>query len=111
MDRAAEFVGDTSSTSNSNGFFTGLMTEWYHTTAWYGPGNLVTYNPFGTISSPAWMWLDEFFCYEGSATCPASDRISLFFNSTSSYVYPSYALDSNAAQLSYLPNGEFTTGS
>jgi hypothetical protein len=107
---ANEFVGNPTSTS-TNGFFTGLMTEWYHTFPWYGPGSLVTYNPYGAISSPAWMWVDEFFCYKGSATCPSSDRIILFFNSTSSTVYPTYTFDSNAAQLNYFPGGEFTTGS
>lgn len=106
---ADEFVGNPTSTA-TNGFFTGLMTEWYHAFPWYGPGNLVTYNPFGTISSPAWLWVDEFFCYGGSANC-LSGRTTLFFNSTNNAVYPSYTFDSNAAQLNYLPGGEFTTGS
>ncbi len=107
---ANEFVGNPTSTS-INGFFTGLMTEWYHTFPWYGAGNLVTYNPYGTISSPAWLWVDEFFCYGGSANCPSSNRIPLYFNSTGSAVYPSYNFVSNAAQLNYFPGGEFTTGS
>jgi hypothetical protein len=87
------------------------MTEWYHTFPWYGAGNLVTYNPYGAISSPAWLWGDEFFCYDGSANCPSSSRIQLYFNSTGSAVYPSYTFVSNAAQLNYFPGGEFTTGS
>ncbi len=107
---ATEFVGNPTSTS-TNGFFTGLMTEWYHTFPWYGSGSLVTYNPFGTVSSPAWLWVDEFFCDSSSANCQPSNRIPLFFNSTSSTIYPSYTFTSNAALLKYLTNGEFTTGS
>ena len=57
------------------------------------------------------IWGDKFFCYDGSANCPSSSRIQLYFNSTGSAVYPSYTFVSNAAQLNYFPGGEFTTGS
>jgi hypothetical protein len=52
------FVGLTSSLSQL-GFFTGLMTEQYHTTPYYGSGFPVLYNETGTNLSSVWMWMDE----------------------------------------------------
>jgi hypothetical protein len=54
------FVGTPASPSNSNGYFTGLMTEWYHGAPFFANGKQVTYtDPLYGISS-AWMWMDEF---------------------------------------------------
>ncbi|MDA4114313.1 MAG: hypothetical protein OK474_09725 [Thaumarchaeota archaeon] len=54
------FVGLTNAVSNSNGYFTGLMTEWYHGNPFYANGKEVIYsNPNFALSS-AWMWMDEF---------------------------------------------------
>ncbi len=57
--RTTEFIGLSSSPSNINGFFTGLMTEWYHVDPYSGDESQVTYsdNSFGLSS--AWMWMDE----------------------------------------------------
>jgi len=65
---ATYFSGNPSSTTNSNGFFTGLMTEWYHSSAFYGNILPVTYsNPNYALSS-AWMWMDEFTCSDISCS-------------------------------------------
>src|SRR5437660_4239827 len=53
------FVGLESSLSSQLGFFTGLMTEQYHSSPYYGTGLPVTYNETGVTLSSAWMWMDE----------------------------------------------------
>jgi hypothetical protein len=57
---ATTFVGNPASLSNSNGFFTGLMTEWYHTAPYYGDEQKVTYTANGSGITSAWLWIDEF---------------------------------------------------
>jgi hypothetical protein len=54
------FVGLPQSVANTNGFFTGLMTEWYHGAPYFADEAEVVYsNPHSALSS-AWMWMDEF---------------------------------------------------
>src|SRR5256885_1513134 len=53
------FVGLQSSLSSELGFFTGLMTEQYHSSPYYGTGLPVTYNETEVTLSSAWMWMDE----------------------------------------------------
>ncbi|TMI48357.1 hypothetical protein E6H20_09610 [Candidatus Bathyarchaeota archaeon] len=53
------FVGLQSSLSSQLGFFTGLMTEQYHSSPYYGAGLPVTYNETEVTLSSAWMWMDE----------------------------------------------------
>jgi len=56
--QTSSFIG-LSTASNSNGFFSGLMTEWYHATVYNSNENQVTFsNPASSLSS-AWMWMDE----------------------------------------------------
>jgi hypothetical protein len=59
-DGATTFIGLSSQIGNSNGFFTGLMTEWYHPAPYYGNEKeaLYTDEAFGLTS--AHMWMDEF---------------------------------------------------
>ncbi len=103
---ATYFAGSPSSTANSNGFFTGLMTEWYHPAAYYGNERKVTYSSSLALSS-AWMWIDEY-----SPPCCSNTQ---FFDSTSSPV--SYASNPNQLQ-EFTSNGateygdafEFVTG-
>ena len=57
---ATYFMGLTKGRSNSNGFFTGLMTEWYHVDPYYGDIQKVTYSERITALSSAWMWILEF---------------------------------------------------
>ncbi|HUI00428.1 MAG TPA: hypothetical protein VLX56_02220 [Nitrososphaerales archaeon] len=57
---ATTFVGTDSNPSNSNGYFSGLMTEWYHVVPFSGNVGKVTYTDSGFALSSAWMWIDEF---------------------------------------------------
>jgi len=53
------FVG-LGSSSGENGFFSGLMTEWYHVNPYYGSEAEVTYSNSTTRLSSATLWVDEF---------------------------------------------------
>ena len=57
---SSSFVGDKSSASSSQGFFTGLMTEWYHALPSTTNVGRVTYTNRAVGLSSAWMWVDEF---------------------------------------------------
>jgi hypothetical protein len=57
---SSKFVGNPSNPSNSLGFFTGLMTEWYHVLPYSGNEGKVTYTNQAVALSSAWLWLDEF---------------------------------------------------
>jgi hypothetical protein len=57
---ATIFDGSLSSTSNSNGFFSGLMTEWYHVAPYYSSEGHVTYSSSKVTLSSAWLWIDEY---------------------------------------------------
>lgn len=57
---ATSFIGSPSAIANSNGFFTGLMTEWYHTVPYYGDQQKETYTTTSAGISSAWLWMDEF---------------------------------------------------
>jgi len=56
----SRFVGNSSVWSSSEGFFTGLMTEWYHPFPFYGNESAVAYTNYGSVKTSAWMWMDEF---------------------------------------------------
>ena len=93
---ATYFIGLPDSVSNSNGFFTGLMTEWYHGGPFFSDEKEVIYsNPTYGLSS-AWMWMDEFnsnsltgvFSANTSAPVPFTDPTKLqefTFNGTTEY--------------------------
>lgn len=57
---ASTFVGSPSRAANSQGYFSGLMTEWYHVLPYYGNEGKVTYTNRAVALSSAWMWIDEF---------------------------------------------------
>jgi Divergent InlB B-repeat domain len=107
---ATHFTGSPFSTGNPVGFFTGLMTEWYHPNAFYENEARVTYSSSLAISS-GWMWADEFSCPDASC----SSRALVFSDSTSSSV--SYTTSPNDLQ-GFSSNGateysdayEFITG-
>ncbi len=56
---STSFIGLPNAPSNSNGFFSGLMTEWYHVLPYYGDMTAVTYTNRAFNLSSAWMWMDE----------------------------------------------------
>lgn len=57
---ATHFVGLQNNTGNSEGFFTGLMTEQYHATSYQGDMQTVVYSGSAFKMSSAWMWIDEY---------------------------------------------------
>jgi hypothetical protein len=62
------FVGSPYAPSNNNGFFTGLMTEWYHAEPYYQAHSKVTYSNYDFELAAAWMWIDEYDPYNYSWT-------------------------------------------
>jgi hypothetical protein len=57
---ATYFAGTPTNNANAQGFFTGLMTEWYHNNPYYGDEQPVTYSDSSFGLSSAWMWMDEY---------------------------------------------------
>lgn len=57
--KATLFMGDKTARANEFGFFTGLMTEEYYTSPYYGNEQFVTYSNSNVSVSSAWMWIDE----------------------------------------------------
>jgi List-Bact-rpt repeat protein len=100
------FVGDAVSPDNVRGFFTGLMTEWYHVGPYYGNEEQVTYSNNDVALTSAWMWIDEF---QGQSTAP-----TLFDNQTQSPV--ALSSDGQISPFSadgasmYITAYEFVTG-
>ncbi len=54
-----EFISLTSGNANGNGFFSGLMTEWWHVNPYSGDESMVNYTDNGVALSSACMWIDE----------------------------------------------------
>jgi hypothetical protein len=54
------FVGTQSAASTSQGYFSGLMTEWYHLSSYSANEGKVTYTDKAVGLSSAWLWVDEF---------------------------------------------------
>ena len=94
---ATSFTGSPSAIANSNGFFTGLMTEWWHTTAYYGDEQKVTYNSTGSGIASAWLWIDEF------SEAPNGTMTGLFGKNS-----PSPVSFNNPAQLQSLSSNGAT---
>ncbi|MGD1054482.1 MAG: hypothetical protein ABR867_00150 [Nitrososphaerales archaeon] len=64
---AGTFVGSAiGQIANSNGFFTGLMTEWYHASPYYSNVKKVTYSNTTFAKNSATMWIDEFYAVNGT---------------------------------------------
>jgi hypothetical protein len=105
---ASIFVGNPVSSLDNNGFFTGLMTEWYHEAPYYQNELVETFSPHGSVNSPAWLWADEFFCLNTS--CDRDTRISLFNNVTDYEVNGPYSFATDGATIQYLQDGTFLTG-
>jgi hypothetical protein len=91
---ASEFVGETGGPADSNGFLTGLMTEQYYSTPYYGDKLTATYSWSSPVSS-AWMQIDE-FSYPNRSDIP--------INQYNSYIYNDPTLFQNLSS-----NGAFET--
>jgi hypothetical protein len=98
----SQFIGLSGATANSNGFFTGLMTEWYHSSAFYSNISPVVYsNPHYALGS-AWMWIDEFGC--PNTLC--SNRTAIFDDATPGPV--SYSIPNQLQEFSSHGATEFS---
>ena len=119
------------STLNSNGFFTGLMTEWYHVNPYYGSEQQVTYSEQGFQFASAWLWMLErnvntgqsVFYYEtqgpvGLSSQPYSYTLDGAYGSISSNTFITGTLPpvinsgsgSNSGQNSNSGSGSFNFG-
>ena len=113
---ATYFVGLPDAVADQNGFFTGLMTEWYHGAPYYAnEAKVIYFNPAFALSS-AWMWMDEFNAktlqgvFSNNTSAPVSyadpSRLQEFsFNGTTEYS------DANELVTGSLTNGTRQTSS
>jgi hypothetical protein len=85
---ATYFAGLPSSVTNANGFFTGLLTEQYHASPYYGNMQRVNYTETGFAFSSAWMW-----AYESDS---ATSQVQFFDQTSSPVIY------SNTTQVQLL---------
>ena len=95
-ERGTYFTGLPDSVANSNGYFTGLMTEWYHGAPYYANLQQTVYSSNLSISS-GWMWMDEFdgnnnqLVFAANASSPSTfgtkpDQLQEFaYNGTTEY--------------------------
>ena len=101
---ATKFTGLTNN-FEQNGFFTGLMTEWYHVDPYLANEGEVAYSTSTNSVSSAWMWMDEFNVFGGlvfrdSTTSPTT------LSSRPSQLQPFYSHGAYEAVDSY----QFVTG-
>ena len=102
---ATTFVGLPGQVSNSNGYFTGLMTEWYHGQPYYAnPAETIYTNPHLNLTS-GWLWMDEF---------NSNTQVNIFDSSTTSAVSfnpPNTLQEFSLGQVTeYADAHEFVTG-
>ena len=71
-----DFTGTPYTKANQNGFFTGLMTEWYHVSQYYGNELSVHYSNSSFALSSGWMWVDEWNPNNGATLFSASNPVS-----------------------------------
>jgi hypothetical protein len=89
---ATRFIGLQNSYSDSNGYFSGLMTEQYYDTPYYGNMERVVYSNDTSALSSAWMWIDEFYNRTQQPVFPYSSTRVSFIN------YPTTQLQSLSSQ-------------
>ncbi len=82
---ATTFVGQTGGPDNGNGLFTGLMTEWWHSTASIGTISPVIYTNSTTALSSGWLWADDWDPNTGATIF--SDYLYLAFSNPSQLQY------------------------
>lgn len=106
---SSTFVGNPSAPIDSSGYFTGIMTEWYHVGIYTGGGEKVTYTNHAVALDSAWLWADE---YESGGSGGAGATI--FFEKTPTPVTFStdeqlHHLETNGASI-YGSAHKFITG-
>lgn len=85
---ASTFVGNPSRPASSQGFFTGLMTEWYHVSLFTGNEGKVTYTDEAVALSSAWLWDDEFDTSSSGTTVFINQTQTPVSFSNDQQVYP-----------------------
>ena len=101
---ASSFLGSTSVPFSFQGYFTGLMTEWYHLARYSGNEGEVTYTSSTVALTSAWMWIDEFDTANPGPPIFKDDTRATFANGQQ--FYPFYA--DNATM--YVSAHQFITG-
>lgn len=108
---AIQFQGLKTGESDQYGEFTGLMTEWYHLTPYYGNNDYQKYVPQAPKGFWVWMWVAEF-----AADGITSHKTNLFARATTFpllpnpyYIWTAHA-DGSGAGEEYLSTGTFITG-
>ena len=104
--RATSFIGLTSDVANQNGFFTGLMTEWYHADPYYGNEGEVLYSDYKFALSSAWMWMDEFNVANGQLLFSSQTSTAVTYSSSPDQLHQFSSNGASEAGDAY----EFVTG-
>ena len=107
---ATEFVG-LSVPSNSNGFFTGLMTEEYHNNAYTGGESSVQYSNTAVPLSSALFWIDEFNVYTQKLEFGSASGVVSFSQSPSQFHSFSLQGATESANANDFITGSATSGS
>lgn len=85
-ENATFFMGNPSGAGNEFGFFTGLMTEEYHPSPYYGGEQFVTYSNNVVSLSSAWLWIGEYYTTQNQTLVQnqtLKENQNLFWQSTS----------------------------
>jgi hypothetical protein len=101
---ASIFIGSPSVPYSFQGYFTGLMTEWYHVNPYSGNEAEVTFTSNAVALTSAWMWIDEFDTANPGPSIFKNDTRATFDNGQQ--VFPFYA--DNATM--YVSAHKFVTG-
>ena len=104
-ERATSFKGLTNS-FEQNGFFTGLMTEWYHVDPYLANEGEVAYSTITSPLSSAWMWMDEFSVTGPGLVFSDATTSPVTLSSRPNHLEPFYSNGSYEAVDSY----QFVTG-
>src|SRR5207302_779878 len=104
--RATSFLGLTNAFADQNGFFTGLMTEWYHVDPYYSNEEESTFSNYSYSLSSAWLWMDEFNVATSQLLFSNATQMPLAFSSSPSQLQPFYSHGAHEAVDAY----EFVTG-
>ena len=99
------FRGLIGAIGDDNGFFTGLMTEWYHVNPYYGNQAQVVYSNSASALSAGVMWADEWNVNDGTGLF-GEGKIYSFSNPTQLLYYPPHGCASVLAANGY----RFATG-
>jgi hypothetical protein len=103
---STSFVGSPSGPSNAQGFFTGLMTEWYHLASYSGNEGKVVYSNQAVALTSAWLWADEFNTGTTNSQVFAESTQTAITFANDQQVYP---FESNGATV-YGSAHQFITG-